>query len=118
MAKEKTLSLEEEMEIKYKVFKGDNYDELHAKVKENNFYCPLASEHNSSTKCWCKKFKEMDSEGYCDYNFVYKKARTPEEIEKFTNTSIQWNTKRENEILREEKAKEKAARKAEAKNGW
>ena len=35
-------------------------DEIRAKLKENNGYCPCSLIESEDTKCMCKEFREQD----------------------------------------------------------
>lgn len=43
-------------------------------LKKNDGYCPCEFDKTPDTKCMCKNFREMDTEGYCHCG-LYKKVR-------------------------------------------
>ena len=46
-------------------------DEIRAKLKENNGYCPCSLIKSEDTKCMCKEFREQDV-GECHCGLYYK----------------------------------------------
>lgn len=45
--------------------KNKQLEEILEQIKENDGYCPCATEKNEDTKCICKKFRQSPSPGVC-----------------------------------------------------
>lgn len=45
--------------------------EIRAKLKENDGYCPCCVQKTEDTKCMCKEFREQES-GECHCGLYYK----------------------------------------------
>ena len=50
---------------KFKIEKVEGMEFIAQAVKDNNGYCPCALEKNEDTKCMCKQFREMETNGTC-----------------------------------------------------
>ena len=47
-------------------------DDIRARLKVNDGYCPCASKKTEDTKCMCKAFREQDFEGECHCGLYVK----------------------------------------------
>ena len=50
----------------------DLVEEIRAKLKANDGYCPCRLTKTPETKCMCKEFLEQDHDGYCHCQLYYK----------------------------------------------
>ncbi len=60
--------------MKLKIVKGERFDEVTQKVKDNLGYCPCMLLRNEDTRCVCKEFRDLNTEGYCRCE-RYKKVK-------------------------------------------
>ena len=59
-------------------------EEIRAKLKENDGYCPCVLIRNPDTKCMCKQFREMES-GMCHCGLYIKTSDEVLKGENFLN---------------------------------
>jgi len=93
-----------DVEANYRIMANpdpEKFAAIKAKVTANGGYCPSKNDVIEDNRCICKKFLERDSEGWCKCRLYYKEARTKKEAEKYKNTELSFNEKKEKEIEKE-----------------
>lgn len=50
----------------------DLVEDIRARIRDNDGYCPCAIIHNDDTKCMCKAFRDEIDEGECHCGLYIK----------------------------------------------
>jgi len=107
-----------EMEAKYRIFKNpdaEKFEKIKEAIRQNGFYCLKKKHGLKDNICMCKIFLNKDEEGPCGCGLYYKEERTPSEIDKYMNTKLKWDEKKEKEIEKQLTKEEKENKKKQEK---